>query len=146
MAMLDDHANMARYTAAGIAFYMEQEEADSEELQVYFKRTADTLSDVSFLSYFNNIVWDQEGGFFVTAPGFIPSVGYDHTQRSWFIDAKNAQGHIAYSEPYKEASTGMITIAISMIVYDNRGQDIGVVSVEVTVNSLETMIQSNAAS
>jgi methyl-accepting chemotaxis protein len=33
-----------------------------------------------------------------------------------------------------------------MIVYDNRGQDIGVVSVEVTVNSLETMIQSNAAS
>jgi len=55
---------------------------------------------------------------------------------------KQANGKIAFSEPYVDVAAGGVTIAMSTIVYDNQGNDIGVISAEVLVNSLQGLLDS----
>ena len=102
-----------------------------------------TLSDVSYLYYSNNIKWNEEGGYFVLHVDWIPDdPNYDQTKRSWFLDAKQAGGRVAFADPYVDAASGALTIAMSMTVFDAGGRDMGVVSEEITVDSLSALVHS----
>ena len=67
-----------------------------------------------------------------------------NTTRPWFTEAKTAAGKIAFSEPYVDTVVGGITVALSTIVYDYEGNDIGVISAEVLVNSLQKLLESGS--
>ncbi len=87
-------------------------------------------------------MWNKPGGFAAFAGGWIPEDDWDNTQRSWFTDAKKAQGKIAYSEPYVDSETGDVIITLSMTVFDGERTDIGVSADDVAVNVMKEIIDA----
>jgi methyl-accepting chemotaxis protein len=147
IAMLQEHAGMLRHATAGIAVYLKQGEVPSRDMAAYLKRTADTLPDISYIYYASNAKWnDPEDGYWACNPDWTPDADWDQRQRPWFINAKKNPGQIAYIDPYVDSASGNIIIALSTVVLDEQGQDIGVISAEVMVTSLEPMLNPpNAA-
>lgn len=76
--------------------------------------------------------------------GSMPNAAWDNTTRNWFIGAKKNQGKVAYADPYIAESNGQLTTAISTNVYDKQGQDIGVVSGNVSISFLNDLLQKSA--
>jgi methyl-accepting chemotaxis protein len=111
-------------------------------MQDLLRRNALTLPDVSYLYFSNNRVHYTEGGYWSCYPDYWPGEEYDNTTRPWFVEAKKAGGKIAFSEPYVDTAAGGITIALSTIVYDYNGNDIGVISAEVLANSLQGLLDT----
>jgi methyl-accepting chemotaxis protein len=139
-AMLDEHESLLKHSAVGIAILLEDGLPPREKMQKYFRQMMATLPDVSFLYFSNNLIWDDPGGYFVLNEEWIPDHGYDQTTRPWFSEAKEANGKIAYAEPYIDAAYGKLTIAMSMTIFDTEGKDIGVASEELTVDALSHIL------
>jgi methyl-accepting chemotaxis protein len=104
-----------------------------------------TLPNVSFLYYTSNVPWTQEGGYAVFSPEWVPPPDWDNTQRPWFTEAKAANGQIAYTEPYIDPATAQLILAMAMNMYDAEGRDLGVVSVEVTIDYLATILSESSS-
>ncbi|MDR0561474.1 MAG: methyl-accepting chemotaxis protein [Spirochaetaceae bacterium] len=142
-SMLNEHGGLLKNTAASVTSILAlSDELPKTEMEDFLIQTMKTLSDVSYLYYTSNIKWNLPGGCFVINDRWIPDSDYDQTQRSWFVNAKNAGEQIAYAEPYIEGSTGNLTIALSMTVFDRNGKDIGVVAEEITVDSFAAILNS----
>ena len=148
LAMLDEHTGLLKHTAVGVSSLFKTVQAGAEDtvprelLQEFFAENMKTAPGVSYLYYSNNIKWNEPGGCFVLNDGWIPEPDYDQTQRPWFTDAKKAGGQVAFADPYVDALTGALTVAISMSVFDPEGRDMGVVSEELTVDSLSALIHA----
>ncbi|MDR2485441.1 MAG: methyl-accepting chemotaxis protein [Treponema sp.] len=145
LGKLQEWASFITYTAIGVAPVMSQEPADTQALERMFKRVVDAQSDVWLLYGSNNQVWNQEGGYMVYHDGTIPPDTLDNTRRSWYLNAKANPGKAAYTEPFRSASTGRFTISISANVYDDRRRDVGVISANVSIDFLETLLRSGAS-
>ncbi|GHU26488.1 hypothetical protein FACS1894172_15320 [Spirochaetia bacterium] len=143
--LFTEYENLLRHASAGIVSHFSRGYTSPDELRAYLKRCADTLPDISYLYYSGNPLWYSEEGYWVCYPNWIPEMNYIQIQRPWFIEAKQHPSAIAYIEPYLDLATGGITVALSTVVYDYEGTDIGVISVEILVNSLETLISSDPA-
>ncbi|MDR2404563.1 MAG: methyl-accepting chemotaxis protein, partial [Spirochaetaceae bacterium] len=149
-ALFDRHAGLLSHAAAGIAGYAAREGSETgapsygvvsrAEMQAYLKRLGDTMPDISYIYYAGNILWYLDGGYWACVPDWVPGTDYNQLERPWFIDAKQAPRKVAYVDPYVDPAAGNITAAMSLVVYDNRGRDIGVVSTEFLVNSLDEML------
>jgi methyl-accepting chemotaxis protein len=134
ISVIKEHEDVIEYTAAGIAYLFK------EDIAGFLRDIAGKLPNCLDLYYTNNRVWNQAGGFAAFAGGWIPDDDWDNTQRDWFLDAKSARGHIAFSEPYVDAETGEVIVTLSMTVFDAGGDDIGVIADDVTINDLQGMI------
>ncbi|MHC6204200.1 methyl-accepting chemotaxis protein [Breznakiellaceae bacterium SP9] len=147
-AMLNEHTGLLKHSAATVAALLSTGEGEAfrNPMQEYFADTMKTLPDVSYLYYSNHTKWNMPGGVFILNEDWIPEANYDQTQRGWFTDAKKAGGQIVYQEPYVDPATKDLIVAMSMIVYDSAGKDIGVVSEELTVDSLNTLVRSEQGS
>ena len=139
VSAIKEHEDLAEYAATGIVYLFKQE-TSVDVIAGFLRDIAGKLTNCLDLYYTNNRVWNQAGGFAAFAGGWIPDDDWDNTQRDWFIDAKNARGQIAFSEPYVDAETGEIIVTLSMTVFDGSGQDIGVIADDVTINDLQDMI------
>lgn len=136
MAMLDRHEDLLEETAVGVASLLHVGTGEHDDMHRYLNQTAAILPDVSFLYYTSNIRWTEQGGYAVFTPDWMPPEDWDNTQRPWFILAKQAQGGIAYTDPYVDPATGKLVLALSKTMFDARGQDIGIVSEEITADFL----------
>jgi methyl-accepting chemotaxis protein len=153
--LFDQHAGLLNHAAAGIAGYAAREGSQTgalsygvvsrAEMQEYLKRVGDTMPDISYIYYAGNILWYLDGGYWACVPDWVPGTDYNQLERPWFIDAKQTPRKAAYVDPYVDPATGNITAAMSLVVYDNRGRDIGVVSTEFLVNSLDQMLNPHDA-
>jgi methyl-accepting chemotaxis protein len=65
--------------------------------------------------------------------------GYDPTSRPWYQKALSNKGEIVFSEPYKDAATGVLVISISKTVEFN-GQVVGVVAVDIDLTTLSKQL------
>ncbi|GHV96027.1 methyl-accepting chemotaxis protein [Spirochaetia bacterium] len=144
IAMLDEHEGLLQHSAAAVTALLSASgtEVPRKPMQDYFIEAAKTLPSVSFLYYSSNIKWNLPGGVFILNMDWIPGADYDQTQRGWFTDAKKAGGQIAYQEPYIDVAENVLTVAMSMTVYDSDGRDIGAVSEEITADSLDTLVHA----
>ena len=141
--LLNDHALLLKHTAeATVSFIRMTGEVPQQELQEFFTRTMKTLPNVSYLYYVNNIKWNLPGGYFIMQTGWLPGEDYDQTQRPWFIDAKGMNGAMACTDPYIDHQTQEIAITISMTVFNEKQEAIGVVAVDVFVNDLDSIVKS----
>jgi methyl-accepting chemotaxis protein len=139
ISAIKEHEDLTGYAASGIVYLFK------EDIVGFLHDIAGKLTNCLDLYYTNNHVWNQAGGFAAFAGGWIPDDDWDNTQRDWFIDAKNARWHIAFSEPYVDAETGEIIVTLSMTVFDGKGEDIGVIADDVTINDLQDMINETRA-
>jgi methyl-accepting chemotaxis protein len=146
ISLLEEHEALLRHAAAGIAFDYKQGAVSRAGVEAYLKRTAAGLPDVSFLYFSSNEVWNGEGGFWACVPDWTPDADWDQTLRPWFINAKRRPGEIVYIEPYVDAATGEIIIAMSTVVAGEDGGDLGVISVEVLVTTLNPLLNPDSGS
>jgi methyl-accepting chemotaxis protein len=146
LSLLDAHGILLKASATSVTNLLDAYNGNVPRniMQDYFAQTMKVIPDVSFLYYSNNIQWNHPGGYFVLNDGWIPDADYDQTARPWFTAAKAQNGKIMYSDPYVDASAGNLTIALSMTVFDENGLDRGVVSEEITVNSLEEILKTGS--
>ena len=144
ISAISEHEDIIEYVATGIVYL------PKETIAGFLRDIAEKIPNCLDLYYTNNLVWNQEGGFAAFAGGWIPDDDWDNTRRDWFIDAKNASPTpltqtAAFSQPYVDAETGEIVITLSMTVFDDNGQDIGVIADDVTINDLQDMINKTRA-
>lgn len=140
---LNEHAGLLKSTAAAVVSFLAlHEELPKREMEDFLIRTLGTVPDAAYLYYASNVKWNQPGGCFIINDRWVPDEDYDQTQRAWFTQAKKAQGEVAFAEPYIEGSTGKLTIALSMTVFDSAGRDVGVAAEEITVDSFEAILDS----
>ncbi len=64
---------------------------------------------------------------------------FDPTTRPWYTEAVKNNGNIAWTDPYVDTDTGLITITASKAIVDN-GQLTGVVALDVSLNKLSDEI------
>jgi methyl-accepting chemotaxis protein len=140
ISAIKEHEDVTEYAATGIVYLFKQETTSVEIITGFLRNISGKIPNCLDLYYANNRVWNQAGGFAAFAGGWIPDDDWDNTQRDWFLDAKNARGQIAFSEPYVDAETSEIIVTLSMTVFDAGGQDIGVIADDVTINDLQGMI------
>ncbi|MDR2481886.1 MAG: methyl-accepting chemotaxis protein [Spirochaetaceae bacterium] len=137
---LEKYREILHDTACGIASLLKQNNLDSQEMMSYFSRVMAPSADITMLYYVSNVPWFEEGGMAVFSPEWSPPLNWDNTQRPWFTDAKQAQGKAACTDPYVIATTNEIAIAVSMTVFNEKKEDIGVVAIDVLVNDLDSIL------
>jgi len=142
---LKEHECVLESAGIGIAHFYRQRMLTDNIIKSYLFDMNEKLPDSLDIYFTNNNVWNQSGGFFVSASGWIPEDDWDNTARSWFTDAKNEEGGIVYSEPYVDADTGAVIVTLSKTVFDSIALsmftekitvDIGVIANDITVNNL----------
>jgi len=67
----------------------------------------------------------------------------DSTQSSWFVNAKKANGRISFSLPYLDKQSNKILMDFSTNIYNNKGQDIGVVVHSFYLEKLTRVLQQH---
>lgn len=77
---------------------------------------------------------------FLDGSGWIPDKDYDCTTRGWYKDAV-ATGGLYYGEPYLDMVTDKMVMSISKPVIVNN-ELIGVVALDINLNSLNEIVQS----
>jgi len=131
-----------RLTAVGIVHFFEHGIAAFDTMSSFMADIMENVPNSLCIYFTNNRKWNDPGGFAAFGDFWVPGDSWDNTQRSWFTEAKNARGNIAFSEPYVDADSNEIVITLSMNVYNSDGVDIGVVANDVEVYYLRDMLES----
>jgi two-component system chemotaxis sensor kinase CheA len=117
---------------------------DTDTIEQLFARVIANQSDLQMLYCTSNVPWYDTGGFTVFVPEYTPDRSWDNTSRNWFIGAKDKQGALSIARPYNDVITGQLITALSLNVYDEAGNDIGVVSADVSMAFLSGMLGTAA--
>ena len=142
LSFIKEHEEAIKQFSAGITHLFKQKAVSSESVAGFLSDIKKIVPNSLDLYFTNNVMWNKPGGFAAFAGGWIPEDDWDNTKRSWFTDAKKAQGKIAFSEPYVDSETGDVIITLSMTVFDGEGTDIGVSADDVAVNVMKEIINS----
>jgi len=73
----------------------------------------------------------SEGPFFLNGIGWQPPDDWKPQERPWYKAAIDANGGIAQTNPYKDSVTGETVFSYSRCLFDNNGDRIGVVAIDV---------------
>ncbi|MHC6203537.1 cache domain-containing protein [Breznakiellaceae bacterium SP9] len=145
LAKFREWSELIQHTAFGVAPFMAQEPVDKLAIESIFKQVVAAQSDMWLLLCTNNQVWNEPGGYAVFSDGEPRAPTWNNTARLWFIGAKANPGKTVYADPYISANTGILNIAVSTSVYDEKQQDLGVISGSISVDFLETMLENTTA-
>ena len=73
-----------------------------------------------------------------------PVVGYDPRCRLWYHDAKQNQNEMRFTEPYNDATTGLVLITVShSISHPFTNEFMGVIGVDISMSELEETVLSS---
>jgi methyl-accepting chemotaxis protein len=120
---------------------MQEETVDRDALSVFFDDMQATLVNVQQIACTNNLRWNSPGGYCASSTGWIPNEDWNNLERSWYQNAKKAQGTVAFTLPYIDANTGKLIFAMSQTVFDKDRRDLGVVTENVSIASLGNILK-----
>jgi methyl-accepting chemotaxis protein len=140
---LSQYITLLHTTALGVASLLHTGSPPVQDMHEYLVQCMAALPDVSFLYYTSNVLYTEPGGYAVFSPEWTPPPGWNNTERPWFILAKQAQGKVAFTDPYVDPATGKLVLAMSKNLYATNGQDIGIVSEEITANFLGSIVNAH---
>lgn len=104
-------------------------EATVKYVQGVFKDTSDSIEGVL------NVYYGGEYGEFVLPDKIQTLAEFNYKDRGWYKDAKESGGKIIYTKPYKDAVTGKQVMTVAQAVKDEKGQFIGVIGVDMSLDS-----------
>jgi|GEM_PF-948230 len=131
LARFDEWNTLVTVTAAVVPHFIEEGSVDHEELMPILKRIMASQPDVTDVYITSNVNWFEPGGFAVFASEWDPPRTWANKERPWFLAAKAHSGGVGYAEPFLNAETGGLSIALATNIYDSLGRDIGVVAADV---------------
>ncbi|WP_461255951.1 response regulator [Treponema sp. R80B11-R83G3] len=85
---------------------------------------------------FGYIEKSPEGPFFFNGIGWQPPDGWNPPERPWYKAAIEADGDIAQTDPYRDTVTGEIIFSYSRCLFDNDGNRLGVVAIDVRADHI----------
>ena len=109
-------------------------------MSIYFDDIQATLENVLMIYCTNNLRWNIPGGYCASSTGWFPQESWNNLERSWYQDAKKAQGNIAFTMPYIDAATGKLIFAMARTVFDKDLRDLGVVSENVSIETMGNIL------
>jgi signal transduction histidine kinase/CheY-like chemotaxis protein/HPt (histidine-containing phosphotransfer) domain-containing protein len=144
-AIIASHVALLEHTAIGAIPSMRETPVDRDALSLYFDDMQATMNNVLMIYCTNNLRWNSPGGYWASSTGWIPNQDWNNLERSWYQDAKKAQGKVAFTLPYIDAATGKLIVAMARTVFDKDGRDLGVVSEEVSIASLRNILMEHSS-
>jgi signal transduction histidine kinase/DNA-binding response OmpR family regulator len=102
--------------------------------------TAYMLADDRLVSYVTGIygVFDVFGGKFWAGIDWTPPDDYVPAERPWYKAAVDAQGKVGVTEPYLDASRGVISVAFARCIFDDDGRLLGVVCLDILLDRIRS--------
>jgi methyl-accepting chemotaxis protein len=122
---------------------MREMPVDRDALSVHFDVMQATLENVLMIYSTNNLRWNDPGGYCASSTGWIPRQSWNNLERPWYQDAKKARGKVAFTTPYIDAATGKLIFAMARTVFDTDGRDLGVVSENISIKSLGSILKEH---
>ncbi|MDR2394398.1 MAG: methyl-accepting chemotaxis protein [Treponema sp.] len=144
-AIIASHVALLEYTVISAIPYMQEPVVDRDALSLHFDDMQATLDNVLMIYCTNNLRWNSPGGYCASSTGWIPNQSWNNLERSWYQDAKKAQGKVAFTLPYIDAATGKLICAMARTVFDKDGRDLGVVSENVSIASLGSILKEHTS-
>jgi len=140
LARFDEWSTLITVTSVVVPHFLEDEVVDSEELLPILKRIMASQPDVTDVYITSNVNWFEPGGFAVFASEWDPPQTWANNERPWFLSAKAHSGRVGYAEPFLNAETGKLSIALAINIYDHLGRDIGVAAADVQFELFNSLI------
>ncbi|GBU26494.1 hypothetical protein R84B8_00004 [Treponema sp. R8-4-B8] len=101
----------------------------------------DTFSTNGPFGYFEK---SPEGPFFFNGIGWQPPDDWNPPERPWYKAALEAGGIVAETEPYKDVVTGELVFSYSRSIFDNDGNCIGVVAIDIRAGHIGEKVANTA--
>ncbi|MDR2150555.1 MAG: methyl-accepting chemotaxis protein [Spirochaetaceae bacterium] len=139
-AIIESHQALLEHTVIGAIPAMREEPVDRDKLSLFFDDMQATLDNVLMIYCTNNLRWNDPGGYCASSNAWRPQDNWNNLERSWYQDAKKAQGAVAFTLPYIDAATGKLIFAMARTVFDADKTDLGVVSENVSIASLDSIL------
>ena len=111
-------------------------ESTVKYIQGVFKNTSDSIEGVL------NTYYGGEYGEFVLSEKVQTVAEFNYKERGWYKDAKESGGKIIYTKPYKDAVTGKQVMTVAQAVKDENGQFIGVIGVDMSLDSTKEYVSN----
>ncbi|MDR1400640.1 MAG: methyl-accepting chemotaxis protein [Treponema sp.] len=143
-ATIATNVALMEHTVIGAIPYMREPTVDRDTLSDYLDAVQATLDNVMSIFVSSNVRWNSPGGYLAASNGLIPpNQEWNNLDRSWYIDAKKAQGQLTFTLPYVDTNTGMLVITMTQTVFDKDRRDLGVIAEDVSIAALGAMLNTN---
>jgi methyl-accepting chemotaxis protein len=143
-AIITTHSASLEHATISAITFMREATVDEEALTSYFVDMNAAAVDTLVIYGTNNLRWNGPGGYYAGSDGWIPDADWNNLERPWYQDAKRMQGKIAFTLPYVDATTGQVVVTLSRTVFDKDERDLGVLAVDVTINSLGSILEKHS--
>ena len=137
--------SQTQFTNVTGVFYSLHQDDLSEEANNLIERDAamDKLYPIIFKSSYDAIYAGYETDeLFHFYPGQKRSTSYTPLVREWYYKAKGSPGEVIVTEPYLDADSEEFMISISTALMDSEEKVYGVVSTDVTLSAISSILQN----
>ncbi|AWK50157.1 methyl-accepting chemotaxis protein [Clostridium beijerinckii] len=107
----------------------------SKYVQGLFKDTKDSIDGII------NAGYAGEYGELVLDSAVMTTSDLNYKDREWYKKAKEADGKVIYIKPYKDSVTGKQVMTVAQAVKDDKGQFIGVIVIDMSLDSMKEYIK-----
>ena len=97
--------------------------------------------DYSNSFYFGSSTPLKKGGMFIESNNWVPPDTFEHTDREWYNAAVKNKGKITYANPYLDALSGKLAVAVSKSVIGSDGKQKGVVGCDILMDKLAAVVE-----
>lgn len=118
------------------AFFSSREYKESlfNDWQVY--REANPQIDYIYVGTENNELWVN--------PRYNTPAGFKCVDRPWYITAANNNGRVAWTDAYREASTGVLQISAVKLLKKHGDRPLGVFSMDISLHEMSSVVNELA--
>lgn len=107
-------------------------EADYDSAVKYLDNIVSEYDDIS-VAYLCNPEWEHT---VIMNNGWEPDENWKVEERQWYIDTLVAEDNFNISAPYLDEQTGLYCTTLSKIVYDPKGNFIGILGIDYYIDKL----------
>ncbi|UQZ90153.1 histidine kinase [Deltaproteobacteria bacterium Smac51] len=132
-------------TLVGVAYALKNmisQGADAQALDDYLIGLSDWYYTAGRDRYFFfNGIYGQIMGQFIDGNRWQPPDGYDPSTRPWYTKAMEEPGRVVYTDPYVDAESNKVVISVSQVIFDRRGHNQGVLSLDFDMTTVSNHIK-----
>ncbi|MDR0355838.1 MAG: response regulator [Deltaproteobacteria bacterium] len=128
------------HSAKMISLALSRNAPPAEQLEILRELTALFSSQPDMEKIFVSVYGYLDGNF-VDGSGFIPGSLFNVKTAAWLRGALLTDG-IYHTEPYLDTRTGKSVAAISMVVFDNKGESRGVIGIDYLLEPIISQVSN----
>ncbi|MCR5431041.1 MAG: methyl-accepting chemotaxis protein [Lachnospiraceae bacterium] len=132
--------------AAAEASLISNSRASEEQILLSQQAATTTLEEITRNNPSLAMVYIQlSNGVFLNGSGWVPTPEFNGLTRAWYTNAVAANGAYCYSEPYVDASSGELVLAVSKYFNANGWEGIAAIDIFVSqlLSDIDVLVSEN---